>query len=622
MMYNCIIVVLCTLHLVMSHDPMWIEMEVGNEQEAPEINEGLEFFEGDIVKDAETRRRFARNAVVPPKVLWDIPVPVKFEDSLDLNTKAVILQAFDHFRLKTCIDFKVRDDEEWYLSARKNGGCYSYVSRRIKDGQVVSIGLGCERLGTVEHEFIHALGLFHEQSRYDRDDYINIMWDNIQYGEKRNFFKLTPQTSTTFGAPYDYESVMHYGRRFFTKNYADTIVTKDPDYQDKIGQRNEMSPWDVYKVNRLYNCTTTTYSTSTCHFTKADICGMKTCEKGSIEGWKRVGSAAGGPDIDSTTMDRSPGFFMHASTALGDEGDSAWLETTTLTPTRKCHIQCLQFYYYNSGSQTDQLNIWIREFTDGDDSTETLHLMDSITGPQTSVWKFHTVSLYAENPFQVVFEVRKGNENSTGGYSIDDMYLSEAECPNNVWQIDNFEELLTTSDFMTYLHSPRFYSYEGYAYQLIISLQESFFGIGFRLVAGRYDFKLKWPLNKRQVNIIMVDQNPDPKLHVSKQMTFTTDASKIYNNPSIYGKPFIRNGKLVLENPGFGSSLFLNLKQIRDHNFLKGGAAVFLSSITDISSLEYQDYLPCPKRDNNKSIKIYEDTVNIGSCSNGALVQS
>uniref|UniRef100_A0A3P8SCF0 Metalloendopeptidase n=1 Tax=Amphiprion percula TaxID=161767 RepID=A0A3P8SCF0_AMPPE len=162
--------------------------------------------------------------------------------------------AFEHFHLKSCIDFKPRQTEKCYLSVRKNPGCYSYVSRIIKSGQVVSIGEQCDHLGIVEHEFLHVLGLYHEQSRYDRDDYITIMWKNIKDGTVTSFKKSTPTSSTTFNAPYDYLSLMHYGKNFFSKNMENTIVTKLPQYQDKIGQRMEMSPTDIYKLNHLYNC--------------------------------------------------------------------------------------------------------------------------------------------------------------------------------------------------------------------------------------------------------------------------------------------------------------------------------------------------------------------------------
>lgn len=50
-------------------------------------------------------------------------------------------------------------------------------------GQNLSIGAGCDTKAVVEHELLHALGFYHEQSRSDRDDYVKIWWDQIEEGE-------------------------------------------------------------------------------------------------------------------------------------------------------------------------------------------------------------------------------------------------------------------------------------------------------------------------------------------------------------------------------------------------------------------------------------------------------
>ena len=69
-----------------------------------------------------------------------------------------------------------------------------------------------------------------------------------------------------------------------------------------------------------------------------------------------------------------------SATNHSSEGESARLTTRRMTPGRTCQVQCLQFYYYYSGNETDQLNIWIREFDSEEDTEGTRRLMGQITG--------------------------------------------------------------------------------------------------------------------------------------------------------------------------------------------------------------------------------------------------
>ena len=57
--------------------------------------------------------------------------------------------------------------------------CSSYVG---KQGglQNVTIGKFCTRLGTCQHEMMHAMGVIHEQSRPDRNKHVHVYWDNIK----------------------------------------------------------------------------------------------------------------------------------------------------------------------------------------------------------------------------------------------------------------------------------------------------------------------------------------------------------------------------------------------------------------------------------------------------------
>ena len=62
--------------------------------------------------------------------------------------------------------------------------CWSSVGKLYwrKGFQEISLGSGCLMHETVLHEVLHSLGFWHEQSRPDRDQYIEIFWENILEG--------------------------------------------------------------------------------------------------------------------------------------------------------------------------------------------------------------------------------------------------------------------------------------------------------------------------------------------------------------------------------------------------------------------------------------------------------
>lgn len=90
-------------------------------------------------------------------------------------------------------------------------------------------------------------------------------------------------------------------------------------------------------------------------------------------------------------------------------------------------------------------------------------------------------------------------------------------------QIDDFENLLTTSAYATILNSPRHYSSGGYAYSFGVGLYGTYFGLFVQLMSGENDDHLEWPCINRQVTFQMLDQNPNIQLQMSKQASITTD---------------------------------------------------------------------------------------------------
>jgi astacin len=122
--------------------------------------------------------------------------------------------------------------------------------------QDLSLADGCG-FGSTVHEFGHAWGLWHEQSREDRDAFVTIMWANIRSGKSDNFNQHISDGDDI--GVYDYGSIMHYGKYAFHKNGLPTIVSKQAGVT--FGQRNGLSAGDIAAVHHIYR---TTHQNLTC----------------------------------------------------------------------------------------------------------------------------------------------------------------------------------------------------------------------------------------------------------------------------------------------------------------------------------------------------------------------
>lgn len=137
----------------------------------------------------------------------------------------IIIGAMQEYHDRTCVRFRPynNNDTNWIEIRSDFGGCWSSVGMR-DEGQVVNLNAPrCVRHGVVVHELMHAVGFFHQQSAANRDEHVKINWENIREGRETNFKKYNSSAVNDFNVTYDYESVMHYSAKAFSKNGENTI---------------------------------------------------------------------------------------------------------------------------------------------------------------------------------------------------------------------------------------------------------------------------------------------------------------------------------------------------------------------------------------------------------------
>lgn len=204
----------------------------------------------------------------------------------DTQTRAdhtIFKEAVGTWARSTCIQFNKmapggcqEDRGHGAICVGDFGGCFSLVGNNYSNGwsrksQRMSVQpRGCEMVAAA-HEFGHALGLQHEQSRADVTEFMYVNYYNLDIKLQGSLDQNTKQAwfqasrcsrdqTLNLPIPYDYLSIMQYGASDFAAEDARIVYSvKDAHYQYMLDyHRNSgvaQTHYDKLVVNMAYKCT-------------------------------------------------------------------------------------------------------------------------------------------------------------------------------------------------------------------------------------------------------------------------------------------------------------------------------------------------------------------------------
>ncbi|ODM94809.1 Zinc metalloproteinase nas-14 [Orchesella cincta] len=190
-------------------------------------------------------------------------IPYTFGPGYSEDEMRQIFFTMKYIEQYTCVRFAFRTErDDNYLYIRNvEGKCQSFVGN-VRPSSFRPESRSCavpNFPGHVLHELIHALGFFHEHARDDRDNYIEIVYDNLSEDDDilRNFYKNSDSDITT--AFHTTTEVLCTTQKAGSINGDATIIRRAPLPQGipkpldgEMGQRERLTEGDAQMIRNMY----------------------------------------------------------------------------------------------------------------------------------------------------------------------------------------------------------------------------------------------------------------------------------------------------------------------------------------------------------------------------------
>ncbi|GFQ97717.1 astacin-like metalloprotease toxin 1 [Trichonephila clavata] len=270
-------------------------------------------------------------------------------------------------------------------------------------------GVSCAQIG-------HALGLWHEHSRSDRDDYLEIIWSNIKPGAEQNFLKLKPWENNLLGEEFDYNSIMLYGEYAFAKDKKSMTMKprKEGVVIGLINDKPGLSESDVRRINKLYECNgekrppPPDVPDFKCDFETTDMCGLENHENNANTNW----------EINTGTLGGRTGSYLSVNAA-----DASFRKVRLITPFFGAFGRkkaCFKFDVYFNGGGVVSLDVMVH-------SINTSKLVMKHVDKKDE-WQSMKIDVDLEGDVKFSMDARTRKSNGEGIIALDNIVYQLREC--------------------------------------------------------------------------------------------------------------------------------------------------------------------------------------------------